>query len=258
MFMTEHAQLSTGPITYRKGGSGRPILHIHGTGGPNHSTVLDQLAQRHTVYHPIAPGWDETPRHPSVKTVADLADVYADFIRTVIGGPCDVIGVSFGGWVALWLAVRHPDLVEQLVLEAPAGMRDEGTGGMATDPDELRRQTYARPERAPPPARTQDVYWVNRRLRDELGCGLTLDEELVTLLPKITARTLVLYGLKDEISPHDKAGLRMRRGIPHVHLTYIYDAAHALEFDQPERVGNLIAAFFERGEGFLVRSSQAA
>jgi len=255
MFTTETATLSTGPVTYRKGGDGPAILHIHGTGGPNHSTVLDELAKRHTVYHPVAPGWDGTPRHDAVRSVSDLADIYADFIRTVIGGPCDVIGVSFGGWIALWLAVRHPDLVQQMVLEAPAGLRDPGTGGLPVDPDELHRQTYARPERAPPPSRTKDAYWINRRLRDELGAGISLDQPLLESLPKITARTLVLFGDKDRISPAMPAAHRMRLGIPHVHMTYVYDAAHALEFDQPEKLTNLISAFFERGEGFLVRST---
>ncbi len=256
MFTTEQAVLDTGPITYRKGGTGRPLLLVHGTSGPNHTPVTDQLAQRHTVYQPIMPGWDGTPQHAAVKRVPNLADVYAAFIRTVIGGPCDVIGNSFGGWVAAWLAARHPDLVEQLVLECPAGMRDPGTGGLPTDPVELRRQTYARPERAPAPSRTQEAYWINRNLRDKIGAGSSLDEALLRELPKITARTLIVFGTKDEISPSDKAGPRLKTGIKRSHLTFVYDAAHALEFDQPERVGRLVTAFLERGEGFLVRSAQ--
>jgi pimeloyl-ACP methyl ester carboxylesterase len=253
------AQLRGGPISYRKGGSGRPLLYIHGTGGSNHTPVTDRLAQNHTLYQPTYPGWDGTPAHPAMKTVSDIADAHADFIRTVIGGPCDVIGNSFGGWVAQWLAVRHPDLVEQLVLQVSAGMREPGTGGLPHDPVELRRQLYKHPERAPQqPQRPPELYTANRDLRDKIAASVSFDQALYARLPEIKARTLIVFGLDDEISPHDKAADRLRKQIKHSHLTYIYDAAHAIEFDQPERVARLVLAFLERGEGFLVRSAGAA
>ena len=52
---------------------------------------------------------------------------------------------SLGGWVALWLAVRHPALVDHLVLEGPAGLRAGGKGGLPADPAERHRQLYAIP-----------------------------------------------------------------------------------------------------------------
>ena len=63
----------------------------------------------------------------------------------MIGGKCDVVAESFGGWVALWLAAKHPDLVEQLVLQGPAGLRDPGTGGVPADPDGRMRALYSSP-----------------------------------------------------------------------------------------------------------------
>jgi pimeloyl-ACP methyl ester carboxylesterase len=148
-----------------------------------------------------------------------------------------VIGVSFGGWVALWLAARHPDLVEQLVLEAPSGLRDPGTGGLATDPAELRRQFYAVPERAPKQARSPEAFATNRRVRDDYGQGVSLDHE---------------------VCPVEPTGRRLKSGIPDSHLSYIYGAAHAVEFDQPERVARLVGAFLERGEAFVVRTAEVA
>lgn len=53
-------------------------------------------------------------------------------------------------------------------------------------------------------------------------------------------------------------GCRLKSGIPHSHLSYIYGAAHAIEFDQPERVARLVGAFLERGEAFIVRTADAA
>ena len=257
-FSEHEIKLSSGTLRYRKGGSGRPILTLHGTGGPNVTQVMEELAQRHTVYQPTGPGWDGTPLHPSVKSVPELANLYAEFIRTTIGGPCDVIGVSFGGWVALWLTLRHPELVDQLVLEAPAGLREPGTGGLPADPAKLRAALFANPERAPKLARSPEVWTQNRSVREGYAAGISLDQPLLDALPRIKARTLLLFGNKDEVCPVEKTGRRIKAGIPHSHLSFIYGAAHAIELDQPVRVARLIGAFLERGEAFLVRNPEAA
>lgn len=49
-------------------------------------------------------------------TAAEVADDYADVIRREWGRAVGVMGISTGGHYALWLAIRHPDLVERLVL----------------------------------------------------------------------------------------------------------------------------------------------
>ena len=126
-FKEQHVELDSGRLFYLHGGEGRPLLHLHSAGGPRVSPAIEQLAKRHSIYMPTAPGYNGTPAHARVASMVDLADLMAEFARGIIAGAWDVIGESFGGWVALWLAVRHPDLVEQLVLEAPAGLRTPGT-----------------------------------------------------------------------------------------------------------------------------------
>jgi pimeloyl-ACP methyl ester carboxylesterase len=49
-------------------------------------------------------------------TPADVADDYAAVIREQWEGPVRVFGISTGGHYAQWLAIRHPDLVDRLVL----------------------------------------------------------------------------------------------------------------------------------------------
>jgi pimeloyl-ACP methyl ester carboxylesterase len=251
-------RLSCGPVHYRKHGDGRAILHLHSAAGPRLSPAIERLAQRHTIHAPTVPGFDGTPSYPSVASMTDLADLMAEFTRSVLGAACDMIGESFGGWVALWLAVRHPDLVDQLVLEAPAGLRSAGIGGLPADPAGRQRSLYAVPERTPKETRSPEVLEANQRaLRNYMG-GVTLDQDLLAALPRVKARTLVLFGTKDEITPAEEAGRRLKAGIPHSHLSFIYGAAHALEFDQPQRVARLVASFLERGEAFVVRSTDDA
>jgi pimeloyl-ACP methyl ester carboxylesterase len=256
-FLEQRVDLETGPLHYLKGGDGPPILHMHSSGGPRVSPVTQRLAQRHTIYMPTVPGFNSTSAHPAVASMVDLADLMAEFVRAVNGGPCDVVSESFGGWIALWLAARHPELVEQLVLEAPAGLRTEGTGGLPADPAERLRRLHAVPERAPKETRTAQVLARNQEVRDGHTDGITLDTALEEALGRIKARTLILFGTADEVVPVETAR-RLKAGIAHSHLSFVYGAAHALEFDQPQRAARLIAAFLEHGEGFLVRRPGAA
>ena len=134
--------------------------------------------------------------------MADLADLMAEFAQQVIGGKCDVVAESFGGWVALWLAAKHPDLVEQLVLQGPAGLRDEGTGGVPADPEARMRALYSKPEHAPKETRTPEVDRRHatraRRLRRR---HRRMTTALHKALPAIKARTLIVMGTKDTVAP---------------------------------------------------------
>lgn len=67
--------------------------------------------------------WTATRRRgmPAGHTVADMADDYADLIRTELGGRVDVaVGISYGGMVAQHLAARHPDVLAHLALVGAA------------------------------------------------------------------------------------------------------------------------------------------
>jgi len=164
---------------------------------------------------------------------------------------------GFGGWVALWLAAKYPDLVEHLVLEGPAGLRDKGTGGVPADPEARMRALYAHPERAPAETRSPQMIADTVRARDFYMGGVDFDAALHEALPRITARTLVIMGTKDTVAPVIVAH-RIKAAVANSHVTFIYGAAHSLEFDAPERVGPLVSRFLERGEAFVVRSPDAA
>ena len=181
----------------------------------------------------------------------------AEFARKVVGGKCDVVAEFFGGWVALWLAADHPDLVEHLVLEGPAGLRDKGTGG-------LPRRSGGADARAlcPSGTRTEGNAHAAGHRRHDAGAGFYIngvdfDDALHQALGQIKARTLVVMGTKDTVAPVVVAH-RIKAGVASSHLSFIYGAAHSLEFDAPERVGPLISGFLERGEAFVVPRNDAA
>ena len=256
-FIQRDVALPTGTLRVAEAGNGRPLLHLHSAGGPRFSPVVQNLTGKHRVICPFVPGFDGTPTSGKVKTVTDLADLYADFIRTLGSEKVDVMAESFGGWIAMWLAVRHPDLVDHLVLEGPAGLRAGGKGGLPADPAERHRQLYAVPERAPAETRNNEMLTLNRTAVMNYSANTAFDQGLAEKLPEIQARTLIVMGYQEQIIPLE-TGQLLKAKIPHSHLTYVFGAAHAIEFDQPQRVGALIADFLERGESFIVREPQVA
>src|SRR5918911_872037 len=121
-FEKKVAQAGGSELRYLDSGTGsRAVVMLHGAGGLRvDERVFNALAEEYRLIAPSMPGFDDST--PGTATsVPEVADVMADFIRQVVGGPAAVIGESFGGNVASWLAIRHPDTVDALVLAAPGG-----------------------------------------------------------------------------------------------------------------------------------------
>ncbi len=248
----EHSvALSSGPLTYHVAGDGPPVIHMHAASGFRETDALRALARSFRIYAPVTPGFDGTATHDGVASMEALARLEAEFADTAIGETADVIGHSFGGWRAAWYTVLHPQNVGQLVLECAAGFREEGVGGLSPDPAELHRRLYAHPEKVPPETKPESMVARNRELLAHYHGGKAKDEALVDRLGEIEALTLILHGTKDGAVPISSPRLLKTR-IPRAFLIYIYDAAHAIEVDQPEYFVNLVEDFLTRGEAFLV------
>lgn len=107
-------------LYYEEHGSGAPILCIHGGGS---SAVLwegafDDLAKRGRViaYDRRGCARSERPEPYEHTSVAQQADDAAALLDALATAPALVIGRSYGGAVAIELALRHPDWVRALVL----------------------------------------------------------------------------------------------------------------------------------------------
>ncbi len=113
-------------LYYEEHGAGAPILGIHGAGSSAAfwSEAAAKLAKhgRTIVYDRRGCSRSERPE-PYTTNVHEQADDAAALIEALDAVPAVVIGRSYGGAVALDLALRYPDLVRALVqLEGDAGL----------------------------------------------------------------------------------------------------------------------------------------
>lgn len=253
-FELKQTELSAGKISYHVGGSGKPVLYLHAAGGVTITRPLQELAKTHQVFAPVAPGFDGTAPIASIATMADYVALVAEFAAKMVGERFDVIGSSFGSWTALWLSVKHPQMVDHLILGVPAGFRFEGKGGLPADPEERFKALYAHPERIEGPKKSPQVMEANRLTYEKLAGGVLVDEELSACLPTVEAVTLILLGAEDRVVPPEAAA-HLKRHIPVSQRVFVFDAAHSIEIDQPERVTRLWKAFLERGQGFVLNQA---
>ena len=77
------------------------------------------------------PGSGYSRTAPAPFTMTQLADDVREVLRAIGARSATIVGLSMGGMIAQELAINHPDMVERLVLSAPArplppGLRRRG------------------------------------------------------------------------------------------------------------------------------------
>ncbi|VCU68892.1 2-hydroxymuconate semialdehyde hydrolase [Pigmentiphaga humi] len=122
---------------YHDQGSGFPVLMIHGsgpgvTGWANWRLSIPAFAQRGRVVVPDLVGFGYTDRGPVGKRL-DL-DSWVEHLVGLLDAldieQADLVGNSFGGALALAVAIRHPGRVRKLVLMGSVGTSFPITPGL--------------------------------------------------------------------------------------------------------------------------------
>ena len=106
-------------ICFDRAGTGAPLLTISGSRGDlrrKPSLLESPLAKAFDVlaYDQRGLGRTSKPDHPY--SMSDYADDAAALMDAVGWERANIVGLSFGGMVALELAIRHPDRVAKLAL----------------------------------------------------------------------------------------------------------------------------------------------
>lgn len=117
-------------------GSGAPLMLIHGSGPgvtawANWRLAIPELAKKHRVVAPDMLGFGFTERPENTLCDVERWVKHTIGILDALGiERCDLVGNSFGGGIALALAIRHPQRVRRLILMGSVGMSFDLTPGL--------------------------------------------------------------------------------------------------------------------------------
>ncbi len=257
------------------GTPGRQVaLLIHGWSSSWYamSPLIGLLAQRFRVLAVDLPGYGQSPRLPGRTTIPQYADLLAELIAQVSDGPAVLVGHSMGGMTSVTMALRHPVLVERMVLLGPTitgklsryinavvspitllerfglgsfivSFVERGVVGLS---DQIMRPaSFA--ERT---GITQDDYL---RLREDARrpgqgrvraeCYYAMRENnLSGQLARVDSPALVIWGAEDNTVPLRDAGV-VADEWPNADLRILPKAGHWAQFEAPQTTRRLIAAY---------------
>jgi pimeloyl-ACP methyl ester carboxylesterase len=252
--LVEAAGLS---VELRRGGSGTPLLVLHGEFGvPGWLEAYQQLAETRDVIVPSLPGYGRTTRPDWIMGAHDLAAWVTWFVGDLnLPTPIDVIGCSLGGWVAAEVAIASPLLINRMVLVGAMGIKpDKGEifdyfleGGLTGF-----RRAFLRPNESSEFGRYFGHEWTPQEAdlveqHREMTCRIAWKPYMHSLtlrhfLPAIKVQTLLIWGQEDAVTPLD-SGEIYNRGIRDSRLTVIKDCGHMPEMEKPGELAYLVREF---------------
>lgn len=258
-------------------GEGSPLLLLHGVGGhaEAYARNIVRLGQtrRAMAIDFLWHGFSAKPPYVDGEDIPAYADQIIDLLDSEGIDRADIEGESLGGWVALWMALHHPDRVGSLVLNTTAGIRwnsdvhvDHAGGKQALAERSLQAIDDPNPERirkrlewlmASPDRVTDELVDVRVRIYSDPqtqaslravfenafagkgGPRKTIPEEQ---LADVRAPTLVLW-TDHNPGTGPEVGRMIASRIPGAQFVCMQDAAHWPQWEHPEEHDRIVASF---------------
>lgn len=259
---------------YHDTGSGPALLMLHGSGAgvsgwANWRGIMPEFAKDFRVIVPdlVGFGFTETPAGFAYRFMDSWIDQIMALMDVIKVDKAHVLGNSFGGSLAMWLADRHPDRFDRLVLMGPGGWPAEVNSNleelwgytpsfdnmkrimdiMAFDRSlvtdelaQLRYQSTLRPgaqetfERVFPPPRQR---WLDAQVLS------------IAQLQALDHQTLILHG-RDDIVVDPQVSWHLHQHIRNSQLHVFGNCGHWTMIEQANRFMQQVASFLrEKGTG---------
>ncbi len=239
-----------------QGGSGEPLLFLHGSGGLREGEYLDLLARQFTVYAPWHPGFGPSVGIEHIDDIIDFALYYHDLMDELGLESAHIVGHSLGGMLAAELAALCPHRVRRLVLANPVGLwRDDEPvlDFFALPPEQLLPYVIHDPEseavrKAFPVSDSQDemMETMFQRMQSFTAAGKFLwpipDRGLKRRIHRIQSPTLILWGESDRLVPPSYAE-DFRSSIRDARVVILPECAHMPMFEKRDEFVSTVTEF---------------
>ncbi|WP_324672503.1 alpha/beta fold hydrolase [Hymenobacter sp. GOD-10R] len=243
-----------GEFQYIDEGQGEILLLLHGLFGAlsNWEEVIATFSPEYRVIIPLLPIYEM----PLTKAgVPGLVSYVASFVKELrIDEPLTLLGNSLGGHVALEYALRYPTQVQRLVLTGSSGLFEDSMGGSFP-----KRGNYSFVQERV--AYTfYDPSVATKELVDEVFSVTNSNAKCLRIisiarsaqrhnlskdLGRITAPTLLVWGLNDTITPPLVAH-EFNRLIVNSELHFLDHCGHAPMMERPHEFNALLDRFLRR------------
>jgi 2-hydroxymuconate-semialdehyde hydrolase len=266
-----HSVLANGIRTnYHDVGTGDPVLMIHGSGPgvsawANWRLTMPELGKRFRVIAPDMVGFGYSQRPEGIRYKLDTwVDQAIGLLDALDIKKASVVGNSFGGAIALALAIRHPDRVKRLVLMGSVGVPFPITEGLDAV---WGYQPSVENMRA-----LLDIFAYDRKLvNDELAQlrykasiqpgfqesfsamfpaprqnGVDMLASLMEEVRKLAHQTLIVHGRDDKVIPLQNS-YDLLQAIPNAQLHVFGKCGHWTQIEHAARFSRLVGDFLAEG-----------
>jgi len=245
-----YIQIHNRKIHYKKIGSGKPILFVHGWGGSVYS--LHRLAcfasKKYTAYLIDLPGFGKSDNPPEHWGIGGYAELVRIFIKTVIGSKPHYVGHSFGGEIGIYLGSHFSESIDRLILCNSSYKRQNKITKVAQllkwiprEQNSIIRLIY--------PYIKKLYYTLIRKQSDlikyphlEKNFRKIVTQDLSEDVKKIQIYTLILWGERDTYTPVIWA-YELEKNLPKCRLQIFPEIGHNLPIRNPKRVWKAIEGF---------------
>ncbi|MEX6689612.1 alpha/beta hydrolase [Danxiaibacter flavus] len=200
---------------YEIHGNGYPLVLLHGGGSTIETTyghVLPELAKTHKIIAVELQAHGHTKDIDRPLSFEQDADDVAALLKQLQISKADIMGFSNGGTTSLQIAIRHPELVNKLVLMSACSKREGMLPGFFDGFDNVKLSAMPKP--------LQDAYLKSNP--DPKGLQAMFERDVArmanfkdidnSLIHAIQSPALVLNGYRDVVRPEH--ALELARLLP--------------------------------------------
>jgi 3-oxoadipate enol-lactonase len=241
---------ANGTVDAEEFGDGPPLFLFHSllSDRTSFDAIVPKLSPSFRVIVPELPGFGRSQAVDG--GLADVADRMAEAVKDAAGGDeAVVLGNGYGGFVALQMAIRHPNIAARLVLaDCGAAFSEPGreafrnmaaaskAKGLSAITDVAMRRLFAPEFQAQHPDLMRDRREAFLRTDVEVfraACAALAELDLRPRLSLVKVPVLVLVGEHDEATPPPMSH-ELAAGLPNARLKIIPGCAHVPQLQSPD------------------------